>query len=652
LKKQSPSIAFGEKLWEPSVAYQKQSVLGRFKTALEAQEKCHFKNYSDLHEWSTQNLDRFWAFVAQFFEVDFKTPYTQVLQNGTSMLEAQWFLGARLSYAAHIFKKASPHRFALLYQAENEIQTPISWAALATRVAHFQSQFKQQGVQKGSVVAGLLNNHPDAVAAFLACNSLGAVWTCCAPEFGVGSITDRFKLLSPQILVAHSSSQYNGKTFDIRPKIKAIQEKLPELSASLILSEGFEDWDLNPTTFPSLTFETVSFSDPIWVLFSSGTTGKPKAITHSTGGILLEHYKALALHQDVQEGERFFWHTTTGWMMWNYALGALLCGASLCLFNGAAHFPDLTVQWKMAQHMQIHHFGHGAPFYALCKKENISYLNTHSWPHLKSIGSTGAPLTPDVFKWLQAQLPEVHIQSLSGGTDVCTAFVGANALSPVYAGAIQGPLLGAAVAAWNEQGQPLLDQMGELVLTKPLPSMPLYFWGDSQKKRYQDSYYNRFPNTWCHGDWITLNHEKGIVIHGRSDATLNRNGIRIGTAEIYEALEQLTQVHDSLVIDLLQPTGESVLLLFVALMPGIALTSALQETIIAQLKSHCSPRHVPDELFQVRAIPYTLSGKKMEVPIKKLFSGEALDKILQKGAMKNPESLLDFEKLEQQWSSI
>ena len=649
MKKQSFKESCGELLWMPQRKYRNQSVLMQFKKALEEAEQHTFNDFGALHQWSVNNLDHFSAFLARFLEVDFNTPYSSVINRGNHFTDVQWFSGASLSYAAHLFKKATTQRPALIYQNENGTKVSISWSALSMRVFYFQKIFQDENLKKGEVVAGLLNNHPDAIAAFLACNSLGGVWICCAPELGIGILTDRFSLVNPKILVTHRVSHYNGKSFELDIKIKAIKNKIPSLKTTLLLSNGFEDWELQTTNPPSLTFKTVSFSHPIWVLFSSGTTGKPKAITHSTGGILLEHYKALALHQDVQEGERFFWNTTTGWMMWNYALGSLLCGSTLFLYDGAAFYPDLTSQWEMAHREKINHFGNGAPFYALCKKKELSFLKEQSWPHLKGLGSTGAPLTTEVFQWLQAQIPKVHIQSLSGGTDVCTAFIGPNPLSPVYAGQIQGALLGAAVASWDESGKAIVGQMGELVITKPLPSMPIYFWGDIQKKKYKASYFDRFENIWCHGDWVTQTSNDGFVIHGRSDATLNRNGIRIGTAEIYQALEQLSFVEDSLVIDLEDKNKVSKLVLFLQLTTSAALDKKTINVLKAQIKNQCSPRHLPDHIFKVENIPYTLNGKKMEVAIKRLFRGQSVKEILQKGVMKNSQSLDSFENLKTIW---
>ena len=627
------------KIWEHSAF--KDSNLFRFLSFVNSKYGLALKTYSELHNWSVENLENFWSSVASFFAVKFDSKPSKIIVSKIPFYKSKWFSNSTLSYSSHLIRFAKPKSTAIIYKNEIGEKIEISWSSLLSKVSDIKKELIKAEVNKGDVVVGYLLNHPDTIASFIATNSLGAIWSCCSPDFGIDSIVERFIQLNPKVLIAHRKYSYNGKIFNQEEKIKELKKRLKTIKQTILFSNQFDGWDFNSTSVINLNSVSVPFEHPIWVLFSSGTTGKPKAITHSTGGILIEQYKALALHQNVSEGDRFFWNTTSGWMMWNYALGSLLCGGILCIYDGAANYPDLGAQWRFAKEAKINHFGNGAPLYIQCMKQDTEDVNKLYLKDLKTIGSTGSPLSKDAFLWLQSKLPNVQIISLSGGTDVCSAFIGGSIMLPVYAGHLQCKMLGAAIESFDKNGNSIENQTGELVITKPMPSMPIFFWGDNDFKRYHESYFSNNPNVWTHGDWICIDPEKGIIMQGRSDATLNRNGIRIGTSEIYMALDKLDKIKDSLIIELpLQDESESELLLFVVI--SSSLNEELKNKIKRQLKENCSPRHIPNSIIAVKEIPYTISGKKMEIPIKKLFLGMAMDEIVAPGAMRNPDSLNEF----------
>ena len=633
------------KIWESKDF--KNSNLYHFLSYVNQKHGLALNDYAALHQWSIDKLEDFWMTITLFFDIDFVTKPVKICNIQIPFYKTQWFVNSTLSYSSHLLRHAKPNSIAIIYRNELGGEVKISWNSLLHRASDIKNKLIQAKVKKGDVIAGYLLNHPDTIASFIATNALGAIWSCCSPDFGIDSIVDRFGQLKPKVLLAHNKYTYGGKPFDQSKKIAALEKRLPSLRKTLVFSNNFEDWDLESKSWIDLQPVSVPFEHPIWVLFSSGTTGAPKAITHGTGGILLEQYKALALHQNLFVGERFFWNTTSGWMMWNYALGSLLCGAVLCLYDGAANFPDLGAQWRFAKAAKINHFGNGAALYIQSMKENIKEVNESDLLNLKTLGSTGSPLSTDAFMWLQKQLPKVQIISLSGGTDICSAFIGGSPMLPVYAGYLQCKMLGAAIESWDVNGNSIENLTGELVMTKPMPSMPICFWGDNNFEKYHDSYFSNNSNVWTHGDWISIDSKRGILMQGRSDATLNRNGIRIGTSEIYMALDRLDNIKDALIIEFpIKESSNSQLLLFVV--ASSPLNDKSKTEIKQHLRKQCSPRHTPDYIIPVKEIPYTISGKKMEIPVKKIFLGLPLEKIAASGTMRNPKSLNAFVEIKNQ----
>lgn len=621
------------KLWAPTADYIEKSEMTAFKEFTEDRFRVSIGDYEQLREWSVTHLEDFWESIFLYFQVMSDTPYSQVLNRSEQgFIGSKWFEGATLNYAEHIFRNYTDERPAVIYKNEQAETREISWKELQERTGALRQYLLRCGVGKGDRVAGVLNNTPETLAIFLAVNSLGAIWTCCSPDFGSDSVVERFQQISPKILFADKLYHYNGKTFRKSRLINELAERIDSIEDVVVVNDlKWRSIFALARKGQPLAFDRVAFDHPVWILYSSGTTGKPKAITHSTGGNLLEHFKALALHQNVQAGERFMWYSTTGWMMWNYAVGALLTGATLCIYDGSLSYPALSVGWKFAFDHKIDHFGAGAAYFIACAKRNPVLPNIP----FKTLGSTGSPLPADTFEWLQLKFPDTQIISLSGGTDVCSAFLSGCPWLPVYAGEIQCIALGADIEALNENGEPVKNELGELVINQPMPSMPLYFWNDEGNVRYRESYFEKYPGRWQHGDWIKITENNGIIIYGRSDATLNRGGVRIGTAEIYNAIEEMVQ--DSLVVCIDHPNGSSEMYLYVQ--TEEPLSSKTEKAIRERLKSRCSPRHVPDKIFRVPDIPYTLSGKKLELPVKRLLMGASPEKAVSMDAVKNPAAL-------------
>ncbi|MEZ4906636.1 MAG: acetoacetate--CoA ligase [Saprospiraceae bacterium] len=643
-----------ELLWKPSIGFAENSRLNHFLNWLSQNKNLKFDNYSELWDWSVNEIEDFWLSVVDYFEVDYSGEIEKVL-SGTKMPDFKWFQGIKLSYSEHIFKNKNERNPAIISYDEFGNYRELSWSELEEKVASFAYYLKSVGVGYGDRVAAYLPNVPEATIAFLAVNSLGAIWSSASPDFGVDSIVDRFAQIEPKVFISVDGYSYNGKSYD---KINSVNEIVDKISSieKLVLFRflrsneenkiAFEYDDFDQCTSLSghkLEFTRVEFNHPIWILFSSGTTGLPKAITHGTGGMLLEHLKYLTFHNDVKPGERFFWFSTTGWMMWNFVQASMLAGATIVLYEGSPGYPNLNSLWQFSEKSGINHFGISAPFIVACMKAGLKPKSEFDLSNLRSVSSTGAPLPPEGFKWVYENVKsDIWLVSMSGGTDVCTAFVGGNPMMDVHKGEIQCRALGASVYAYDDAGNKIYDAVGEMVITKPMPCMPVFFWNDEDNARYISSYFEYYNGIWKHGDWIKINSEtRGLTILGRSDATLNRQGVRIGTAEIYRAVDMIDEIKDSLIVNLELANGDHFMPLFVVLKPENILDDNLKIKIKNTLRSEYSPRHVPDEIIEVDDLPYTISGKKMEAPVKKILLGMDISKVLNKDSIKNPQSI-DF----------
>jgi acetoacetyl-CoA synthetase len=617
-----------EPVWTPSPEQVERAAITRF-----ARERGLPEDYHELWQWSVDNLEQFWQAVWEFFEVEAETPYERVLGR-RAMPGAEWFPGARLNYAQHVFRNRDDGAVAIRHASESRSLGEWTWGELRAHTAQIAARLRAAGVGPGDRVAAYMPNIPETIAAFFATASLGAIWSSAAPEFGARSVIDRFAQIEPKVLLAIDGYRYGGRDFDCRAKVAEIARAMP---AARLVRFGYLDgtgWEgSDPSSGGTLAFEQVAFEHPLWVLYSSGTTGLPKAIVHSHGGILLEQLKT-QLQLDAQPGERFFWFTTTGWMMWNFLVGVLLGDASIVLYDGN---PAGTALWELAADAGVTTFGTSAAFIAAAIKDGIEPAAGRDLSALRAVGSTGSPLAPEGFEWVYDKLgSHIWLFSTSGGTDVCSAFVGGVPTLPVYLGELQGRALGAAVESWGEDGRPRIGEVGELVITEPLPSMPVFFWGDPDGERYRDSYFSMWPGVWRHGDWIEITERGTAIIYGRSDSTINRGGVRMGTAEIYRAVLALDEVQDALVVDVPQDGAENWMPLFVVLKEGAALDDELVEAIRTRVREDCSPRHVPNEVIAIPEVPRTLSGKVLEVPVKRVLMGEPPERAASRESLANP----------------
>ncbi|MDQ7907719.1 acetoacetate--CoA ligase [Phytohabitans sp. ZYX-F-186] len=633
----------GTVLWTPPADVRDRSRIGDYLRWLREHRGLDFAGYAELWQWSVDDLPGFWRSIWDYFEIIAYDQPAAVLERQV-MPGARWFPGATLNYAEHVLRMPglAPDDPVVLAYSQSRAPVTLTKAELREQVRRVRAGLRRLGVGRGDRVAAYAPNIPETYVLMLAAASLGATFSSCAPEFGTRSVVDRWQQIEPSVLVAVDGYRYGDKAVDRRAEVAAIRAALPSLRHTVTLPylHGDGDWaELAAETDEELAFEPVPFDHPLYVLYSSGTTGLPKPIVHGHGGILVEHLKMLALHHDLGPGDRFFWFTTTGWMMWNFLVSAPAVGAAIVLFDGNPGYPGLGALWRMAEEAGITYFGTSAPFLLACRKAG---LTPRMGPGLRGVGSTGAPLPPEGFAWVyEAVSPTVQLQSLSGGTDVCTGFIGGAPLVPVYEGELSCRCLGARVEAYDPSGKPVIDELGELVITAPMPSMPVGFWGDTDGSRYREAYFDVYPGVWRHGDWITISERGTCVITGRSDATLNRGGVRLGTAEFYSVVEGLDEVVDSVVVHI-DGDGQGELLLFVVLAGDRELDDDLRKKIARELRTALSPRHVPDEIHQVRAVPRTLSAKKLEVPVKRILTGTPIQQAAATGALANPESLEEF----------
>jgi acetoacetyl-CoA synthetase len=654
------SRGYGTVLWEPDQQTIHHARITWFMRWL-AGRGHRFAGYDDLWQWSVTQPAEFWAAVWEYFEVLGHRGAGPVLA-GEVMPDVRWFTGATLNYARNALRTAwtDPHRTALIFESERTKGDSLSYSELASEVARVARGLRAEGVGRGDRVAALLPNVPEAIIGLLATASLGAIWSSCSPDFGARSVIDRFAQIEPKVLIACDGYVYGGKEHSRAVMVDEVARALPGLSAVVMVDligqahsrPGATPWEVLGTggyQQREPEFEEVPFDHPLWVLYSSGTTGLPKPIMHGHGGIVLEHLKALAFHQDLRPGDVFTWYTTTGWMMWNYLAGGLLAGLTIVLYDGSATYPTTDRLWRLAAEHGVTYLGVGAPYLVAGMKAGLRPGDEVDLSALRAIGSTGSPLPPEAFGWVYDSVKkdkDLLLGSYSGGTDLCTGFVGPCPLLPVRAGIISGRCLGAKVEAYDDDGQPVVGQVGELVITEPMPSMPVGFWNDPGALRYRESYFDTYPGIWRHGDWIEILPDGGCVIYGRSDATLNRGGVRMGTSEFYRVVEGFAEIADSLVVDTgrLGAAGneQGRLILYVVPAAGRELDDDLAARLRAALRVQLSPRHVPDEIHQVPGIPRTLSGKKLEVPVRKILLGAEPERAADPNALANPEALAYF----------
>jgi acetoacetyl-CoA synthetase len=628
------------------------SRMTEFMRWLQAERGLSFADYAELQRWSVTDLDGFWSAIWEFFGVRADGDPSTVLAS-REMPGAEWFPDVRLNYAEHVFAGREDGEVAILHASELRGLSQLTWGELRARVAAVAAGLRGLGVEPGDRVVSYLPNIAEAAIAFLASASIGATWSSCSPDFGAASVVDRFAQIEPKVLFAPDGYRYGGKDFDRRETIAALQEAMPSLRRTVVVPYLDADPDLGalPEAMlweelaaagegAELEFTRVPFDHPLWVLYSSGTTGLPKAIVQGQGGILLEHLKKLNLHVDLKPGERLFWFTTTGWMMWNFVVSGLLSPAAIVLFDGNPGYPDLDTLWDLAERAEVSVFGTSAAYVASCMKAGVEPGAGRDLSKLSAVGVTGSPLSPEGFDWIYEHVgADTWLFSTSGGTDVCTAFVGGVPLLAVYRGELQGPSLGAALEAWNDDGEAVVGEVGELVLTAPMPSMPICFWNDPDGARYRESYFEMFPGTWRHGDWIELTERGTAIIYGRSDSTINRGGIRMGTSEIYRAVLDLDEIVDALVVDVPRPGTEGWMALFVVLRDGAEVDAELRRRLARSIRGRCSPRHVPDEVYAIAEVPRTLSGKVLEVPVKRILMGTPVEQAASRDSLANPAAL-------------
>ncbi|MFE0017440.1 acetoacetate--CoA ligase [Mesorhizobium sp. NPDC059054] len=635
-------------LWTPSEARIASAPLTEFTRAAERVSGLEFASYRDLHSWSVADREAFWGLVWEFCDVVGDRGET-VLADGDRMPGARFFPDARLNFAENLLKKTGSSN-ALVFRGEDKVERRLSWDELHARVSQLQQLFVKLGVKQGDRIAAMMPNMPETVAAMLAATSIGAVWSSCSPDFGEQGVLDRFGQIEPVVFIVPDGYWYAGKAIEVADKVVAVTSKLKSLRKVLVVDylgtaedvaaiiEGAEALEtaLQPFAAKAVTFERLPFAHPLYILFSSGTTGIPKCIVHSAGGTLIQHVKELRLHAGLIDGDRFFYFTTCGWMMWNWLVSGLSCGATLLLYDGSPFHPSGNVLFDFADAEKMTYFGTSAKFIDSVRKAELKPITTHDLSTVRTISSTGSPLSPEGFRFVYEGIKQdIHLASISGGTDIVSCFVLGVPTEPVWEGEIQGPGLGLAVDVWNDDGQPVRQEKGELVCAKAFPAMPIGFWNDPDGKKYHGAYFERFDNIWCHGDFAEWTAHGGMIIHGRSDATLNPGGVRIGTAEIYNQVEQMPEILEAICIG--QDFDDDVrVVLFVRLAPDVTLDEELEKKIKAKIRIGASPRHVPAKIVAVTDIPRTKSGKITELAVRDVVHGRA---VKNKEALANPEAL-------------
>jgi acetoacetyl-CoA synthetase len=651
-----------EVLWRPTPGSIAASRLGRFAAEVAGRRGLDFGSppaYDAIWRWSVEHPDQFWADVATWTDVLPGVPEDRVLTR-REMPGAEWFPGTTLNYAEQALRHATDARPALIAVAEEADPVEVSWAELRGQVGAFAATLRRLGVQRGDRVAGYLPNVPEAVVAFLGAASIGAVWSSCAPDFGTRSVLDRFAQIEPVVLVAVDGYRFNGRPHDRRDVVAELRAALPSVRTTIAVPrlhpdevpDGALPWAEAVAGPRDPVFEQLPFDHPLWIVYSSGTTGLPKGIVHGHGGIVLEQRKQTELHLDVGPGDRFYWYASTAWIMWNIGTSTLLSGATVVVHDGAPAYPSVDAQFALAARVGITFLGTSAGYLSACEKAGVRPGEAYDLSALRSIGSTGSPLPASAYRWVyDAVGPDVLLGSLSGGTDIATGFIGSSPLLPVVAGELQRPMLGVAAAAWDEHGRPVVGELGELVVTEPMPSMPLYFWNDPDGSRYREAYFESWPGVWRHGDWLEVTERGTCLITGRSDSTLNRGGVRMGTADIYAAVEAVPGIVDCVVLGVEEPDGGYWMPLFVQLAPGTELTPELEAEIKAAIRANASPRHVPDEIVAVPGVPHTRTGKRLEVPLKRLFQGVPEERALNLGAVDDADVVAHYVRLARERTS-
>lgn len=640
-------------IWKPSIETMDQSNMMHFIKDINRQFQLTLSDYPSLYQWSIKNPEQFWEGIWTFYKIKASHSATKILNPGLKMSDAKWFIGAKLNFAENLMRR-NDDKNALIYRGENGARRTVTYAQLHTEVAKLANSLRELGVKVNDRVAAVMPNIPETIIAMLATTSIGAIWSSCSPDFGAEAILDRLGQIEPKVLIAADGYFYNGKSYDALEKIKQLQTKIPSLKKTIVVphiykapditqlsnASFFHDFILNAKD--TLNFEQLAFDHPVYIMYSSGTTGTPKCIVHGAGGTLLQHLKELVLHTDLKSDDSIFYYTTCGWMMWNWYVSSLATGATVIQYDGSPFYPKRSQIFDLIDEEKINVFGTSAKYISTCEKYDLTPMSTHKLNHLRTILSTGSPLVPKNFEYVYEKIKSnVCLSSISGGTDIISCFALGNPLLPVYPGELQCIGLGMSVEIFNEEGKSVIGEKGELVCTAPFPSMPIYFWNDPDRSKYHRAYFEKFPHVWAHGDYAEITKHNSVIIYGRSDALLNPGGIRIGTAEIYRQVEKVPEVIDSVAIDQ-KWQRDTRIILFIQLQDGITLDEELKKRIKQVIRENSSPHHVPAKIIQVPDIPRTINGKILELVVRDLIHNYP---VKNQNIIANPESLEFFKNL-------